>query len=250
MSQLTGWTKEGHSEQNAWAVNYLYKKGFSPIIGGDDPYKNLFYMDETFKSDPTYALEVRNMKAAWRQKKSREKRKGKTEFSLVISNEKKNKLRALSRKKGKTLNETLEGLIDDEMARHVDYQKKLADEKKLLRQKLEMARGAQVTRLNEVELTTDALMYLLNEYVEKMIHYEVDALKANHPLIHDHHGTADYKESRLSYEREAINRALHNIPAWKKRTYPLDIGIKMRIKGILNIGGLNDQAQHVTYQVP
>ena len=161
------------------------------------------------------------MKAAWRQQQLRGKRKGKTEFSLVISKEKKSKLKALSSKKGKSLNETLEELIDDESARQTEHQKKILEAKKELNQRLEMARGAQ------------ALLYLLDEYIKKMVQCEIDAFKANHASIHDHIGTKDYKESRLSAESEAINQALSKIPAWKKRTFPLDISTKINIKSML-----------------
>lgn len=92
------------------------------------------------------------MKAAWRQKKLREKRKGKTEFSLVISNEKKSKLRTLSNKKGKTLNEALEELIDDEVARQKEHQQELLEAKKVLQQRLETVREAHKVNVNEVEL--------------------------------------------------------------------------------------------------
>lgn len=76
-------------------------------------------------------------------------------------------------------------------------------------------------------------MHLLDEYLKKMIQCEIDAFQANHSSIHDHIGTKDYKEKRLSTECEAINQALKKIPAWKKRTFPLGISTKINIKSML-----------------
>jgi len=233
MPSLRKWLRAYDEEQHAWAVSYLERKGIIPYSRPESNYDCLLEIDKKSQGNPHYKLAEISMKAAWRQKKIREKRRGKTEFSLVISNEKKSKLRALADKKGKTLNETLEELIDDETTRHASYKKELEEEKKVIRQRLEMTRSAQEAKLKEVELTTDSLLYLLNEYLERMIQCEVDAFKANHTSIHEHVGTDDYMTSRLSIETEAINKALRNIPAWKKRTFPLDIGTKINIKNML-----------------
>ncbi|SDI88696.1 hypothetical protein [Billgrantia gudaonensis] len=235
MPSLRNWLIAYDEEQHAWAVSYLERKGINPYWRSKSNYEYLLDIDKNFQENPHYKLAKNSMKAAWRQKKIREKRKGKIEFSLVISNEKKSKLRALSGKKGKTLGETLEDLIDDELSRQKEYQKKLEEEKKNLHQYLENSRGAQKTRLNEVEMTTNSLLYLLNKYVERLIQCEVDALRENHTLTHKHFGTKDYMQSRLSTETEAINRALRKIPAWKKRTFPLDIATEIKIKDILKL---------------
>jgi hypothetical protein len=235
MPSLRKWLRAYDEEQHAWAVSYLERKGIKPYSRPQNNYEYLLEIDQNFQENPHYKLAKNSMKSAWRQKKIREKRRGKTEFSLVISNEKKSKLRALADKKGKTLNETLEELIDDESTRQSSYKKELEEEKKTIRQRLETTKGAQEAKLKEVELTTDSLMYLLNEYVEKMIQCEIDAFKANHTSIHEHVGTNDYMKSRLSIETEAINKALRNIPAWNKRTFPLDIGTKINIKGMLKL---------------
>ena len=233
MSSLKKWLRADEEDQQAWAVSYLEKKGIRLYSRPGKDYEYLLEIEKFFQKNPHYKLAENSMKAAWRQQKLRGKRKGKTEFSLVISKEKKSKLKALSSKKGKSMNETLEELIDDESARQIEHQKKLMEAKKELNQRLEMTRGAQAVKLNEVEATTDALLYLLDEYIKKMVQCEIDAFKANHASIHDHIGTKDYKESRLSAENEAINQALSKIPAWKKRTFPLDISTKINIKSML-----------------
>jgi len=233
MSSLSKWLRPYDKDQHSWAVKYLENKGISFYSRPENDYEYLLEIDKRSQRNPHYKLAENSMKAAWRQKKLRENRKGKTEFSLVISNEKKSKLRALSSRKGKTLNETLEDLIDDETSRQAEYQKKLQEEKKALQERLVTARGAQAVRLNEVELTTGALMYFLDEYVRKMVQCEIDAFQANHSSIHDYIGTKDYKNTRLSAECEVINQALRKIPAWKKRTFPLDIDTKIKIKSML-----------------
>lgn len=167
-------------------------------------------------------------------KKAQRKKKGKTEFSLVISNEKKRKLSTLAQQKGKTLGETLEDLINDELIRNEEHKEEIKKEKKAFEQKLYIAKESHKMKFSEAETTTDILLYLLQEYLLKMIQCEVDAFKANHPSIHEHNGNNDYKNKRFETETEIINKALGKISSWNPKSFPLHIITKSNIKKFLN----------------
>lgn len=233
MSELSEWLEPNNIEQQRWAIDYLFRKKVSPNPNPFDPHYYLIALDNSASNDPTYILAVRSMKAAWRQKKLRKSRKGKTEFSLTISNEKKRKLNKLAKKKGKTLGETLEDLIDDEAQRDEELRKEIKNQKELFSQSLELARGAHKSRIIEIENYTNILLYLLEENLNKMIQYETDAFKANQDFIHDHIGTKGFKEKRFLSESQAINTALKKNKSWNPKSFPLDIITKLNTKELI-----------------
>ncbi|NIC05361.1 hypothetical protein [Billgrantia bachuensis] len=236
MSELSKWLKPSNIEQHRWAADYLFRKNVSHNPNPPDPHYYLITLDNSASHDPAYILAVRSMKAAWRQKKLRKTRNGKTEFSLTISNGKKKKLNNLAKKKGKTLGETLEELIDDEAQRNEELRSEIKRQKELSSQSLELARGAHKTRIYEIEMYTNILLCLLEENLNKMIQYEMDAFKANHSSIHEHIGTKEFKEERFLSESETINKALKKVQSWAPKTFPLDIVTKLNTKQLIHNG--------------
>lgn len=230
MSELTDWLNKNDTAQHEWTYNYLSNKGFSTPTRVQTYYLYLMFLDKNFNSSPSYILAVRSMKSAWRQKKLREKRKGKTEFSLIISNDKKRKLNHLAKKSGKTLGETLENLINEEAVRNEEYKDKIKKEKEEIKMKLETQRRAKEVDINEAQMKTKVLLCIIEEFLNKMIQCEVDAYEANHPSINKHFGSSEYKNDRLEMESRYINKALRNVPSWNNETFPLDVVTKLNIK--------------------
>ncbi len=93
MPGLIKWLKKDDTEQHTWAYKYLCSKGLKLYPNPSNYYEALVNFDKQNQTDPVYKLALNSLKSAWRQKNLREKRKGKTEFSIVISNEKKKKLK-------------------------------------------------------------------------------------------------------------------------------------------------------------
>ena len=183
-------------------------------------YEALVNFDKQNQTDPVYKLALNSLKSAWRQKNLREKRKGKTEFSIVISNEKKKKLKTLARQQGKTLGETLEDLINNEIIRNKEYEEKIKNEKKTLKQMLNITREAHKIKINELEKTTTTLLHLLKKYVLKMIQHEIGAYEANHPSIYEHMGSKKHQDQRIAMESEIINKELKKLPSWNAKKFP------------------------------
>ncbi|SEL28579.1 RepB family protein [Halomonas daqiaonensis] len=236
MTELYKWLKPNDIEQLLWATNYLHDKNVSYNSNPPDPYNYLITLDQGSFNNPAYILAVRSMKAAWRQRKLRKKRHGKTEFSLIISNEKKKKLNNLSKKKGKTQSETLEELIDDETQRNEELRNEIKRQKDVFSQRLEITRGAHKRKVFEIEMYTNILLYLLEENLKKMIQYEMDAFKANHSSIHEHIGTKEFKEERFMSESETINKALKRVQSWTPKTFPLDVVTKLNTQQLIHKG--------------
>lgn len=238
MSGLIKWLKIKDAEQQQWAIDYLHKRNFtltpySPTSPNpQNTFAYLIQLENNAKSNPHYILAVRSMKSAWRQKNLREKRKGKTEFSLVISKEKKRKLNTLAKQGGKTLGETLEILITEEIQRQVELKEEIKKEKAIINQKLEITKESYKVRMNERDMTINVLLYLLEQSIDKMLHHEIDAIKAYQPTAHLHSGTEEYKETRNSEESEKIRKTLRKIPTWEPNrfSFPLEIIKKLDIK--------------------
>ncbi|WP_148252246.1 hypothetical protein [Aidingimonas lacisalsi] len=234
MTGLIQWLKANDEEQHNWALEYLQKKGFYTFPFPPTCYEYLIQLEKNNNTNPNYILAVNSMKSAWRQKKARAKRKGKTEFSLTINKEKKRKLNSLAKKKGKTLGETLEELIDDEAQRDEERRNEIKRQKEIFSQRLKITRESHKRKIFEIEMYTNILLYLLEENLNKMIQYETDAFKANHPSIHTHIGTKEFKEERLSYESETIKKALRKVQSWTPKTFPLDIVTKLNTKQLIS----------------
>lgn len=234
MTSLKRWLRPYDEEQHTWAVSYLEKKGIRLYSRPERNYEYLLEIDKLSQNSPHYKLAVNSMKSAWRQQKLREKRKGKTEFSLVISNEKKRKLSTLAQQRGKTLGETLEEIINYESQRQIEVKEELKKEKEIIKTKLELARGNYNNRVHKKDMTIHALLYLLEENIENMLQSEIDAIKAYQPTAYEHAGTKEYKELRLAEEIEKINRYLKTIPTWEPNYFPLGIMEKLDIKNFIN----------------
>lgn len=237
---LIKWIKRNDNDQHKWAINYLHKRNFSFSPYHSTPpvppntYEYLIELESNFKTNPHYLLAVRTMKSAWRQKKLRKKRAGKTEFSLVISNEKKKKLSTLAQQRGKTLGEALEEIINYESQRQIEVKEELKKEKELMKQKLELAKVSYNARAYKKDMTIHALLYLLEENIANMLQSEIDAIKAYQPTAYEHTGTKEYEESRLEEEKEKINNALKTIHSWEPTYFPLGIIEKLNIKKYIN----------------
>ncbi|NIC39426.1 hypothetical protein HBJ58_22585 [Halomonas desiderata] len=234
MSSLKKWLRPYDEKQHAWAVSYLEKKNVRLYSRPDRNYEYLLEIDKISQNNPHYKLAVNSMKSAWRQQKLREKRRDKTEFSLVISNEKKKRLSTLAKQRGKTIGETLEEIINYESQRQLEIKEEIKKEKEIIKQKLESTRGHYNARVHKKNMTIHTLLYALEESIENMLNSEIDAIKAYQPTAYEHTGTKEYKELRLAEEKEKINKYLKKIHTWEPNYFPLDIQDKIRIREIIN----------------
>nr|WP_163501355.1 hypothetical protein [Halomonas socia] len=146
MGNLEKWLDKDDIEQQIWAKKYLERKGLHYESIVYSYYDDLLILEKKHRDDPSYVLAINAMKAAWRQKKLRGKRKGKTEFSLIISKEKKKLLGTISKKKGVTLGEALEELINDEHIRQEEHAGELKKRGSIISKGLMPQEGAFNTR--------------------------------------------------------------------------------------------------------
>lgn len=107
-----GWINRRDQRQVEWACEYLRRRGI-PVGGSYDPYLELRSVSNPWGDSADGREFVRKMKAAWSQKKYRDKRDGNKSVSFVISKEARKRLRRSAKQAGIKMNKMLERLIEE-----------------------------------------------------------------------------------------------------------------------------------------
>ncbi len=234
MGNLEKWLDKDDIEQQIWAKKYLERKGLHYESIVYSYYDDLLILEKKHRDDPSYVLAINAMKAAWRQKKLRGKRKGKTEFSLIISKEKKKLLGTISKKKGVTLGEALEELINDEHIRQEEHAGELKKEREHYKQRLDAARGSLQYKIYEKDKIISVLLHLVESYMDDMIDKEIGGLKAHQSMDDGAGESKKYSEGRLKKEHASVNKAIKTATGLRLNLFPLDPVTKIQIKQEIN----------------
>lgn len=118
MNNQTGWIDSKNKLMVEWAFNYLKKRGLinqRSLLGLTD----INYLYNAIRQLPDES----KMKAAWSQKKFRDKRNGRKSYNFDMSTQVKGHLKFLAKQINKPIKETLELLITNEYR----YQKHMKD---------------------------------------------------------------------------------------------------------------------------
>lgn len=109
---ILSWLGLLDEKKAGWAVDYLRAKGFiDNQLRLDSPREVIIEWSRGRRNTPSTVLLIRNMKAAWRQKQYRDGLAERKAYSFTLDVRVKQQLDHLARKQGKTISETLEGLI-------------------------------------------------------------------------------------------------------------------------------------------
>ncbi|WP_339534314.1 hypothetical protein [Pseudomonas hunanensis] len=109
---IRSWLGLLDEKKAGWAVDYLRAKGFiDNQLRLVSPREVIIEWSRGRRNSPSTVLLIRNMKAAWRQKQYRDGLAERKAYSFTLDVRVKQQLDQLARKQGKTISETLEGLI-------------------------------------------------------------------------------------------------------------------------------------------
>lgn len=109
---LRSWLSLLDEKKAAWALDYLKTKGYiDHQLRIASPRGVILEWSQGRPNTPSMVLLIRNMKAAWRQKQYRDGLAERKAYSFTLDVRVKRQLDHLARKQGKTISETLEGLI-------------------------------------------------------------------------------------------------------------------------------------------
>lgn len=102
-------------EHNKWATNYLSKIDNEKFIAINSMVsrEQLISNSDNFLSSAEGHEILNKMKDAWSQKRSRDKNNGKKSYNFVMDKGIKNKLGAIAKHHKKTINETMQLLIEE-----------------------------------------------------------------------------------------------------------------------------------------
>lgn len=199
------WINPTDQNQLTWAINYLRKKGV--------PYRQDSHGQILIPPHPHELVNkklISDMKSAWRQRKLRDSRKGKTEFSLVISKEKKQTLKRIASNRKKTLGETLEELIAEERDKDSRYREVIKREKAEIRE-----------RLNEQSDAIDLLLSMLKTEILNRVKSDVKLLELQSPTASTHSGTEPVADQEYRRACSKINKEMRLHPALKNKLFSM-----------------------------
>lgn len=109
---LQSWLGLLDEKKARWAVDYLRGKGFiDSQLRLASPREVIIEWSRGRRYSPSMELLIKNMKAAWRQKQYRDGLAERKAYSFTLDVRVKQQLDRLARNQGKTISETLEGLI-------------------------------------------------------------------------------------------------------------------------------------------
>lgn len=126
------WIKESNDTQIKWAHQYLRNHGAQIGVGSVGPYEDLKDWDGRQPDNSSYRELIRQMKAAWAQKKLRDKPDGRKTQNFILSTKAKASLDSLAKRQHRSITNTLENLI----AQGLDLQKTHEEQLKAFKKKL------------------------------------------------------------------------------------------------------------------
>ena len=139
------WIKNNNPTQIDWAYQYLRKCGIQISAGGADPYEYLQYWDDKNPEDSSYRELIRKMKAAWAQKKLRDKHDGRKTHNFILSTKAKGNLDLLARRQQRSITNTLENLIAQGLDLQKAHDEQLKAFKKQLTDELQAEKNSSLT---------------------------------------------------------------------------------------------------------
>lgn len=177
--QWAKWCKVTDSKQLEWAVSYLVKKGRLPSPNG----MSHWHLAQTINALATQNLAdaqllIKEMKAAWSQKKNRDKNNGRKGYSFIMSTGIQSMLGQLAKSSKTSINVALEDMILDvaqfkeqlqnEQRKKIENaEARQARENERLKQDLEQCKyesGIQIQKFEkEIELQYAAIQELAYE---------------------------------------------------------------------------------------
>ena len=122
------WFKSEDDKQRKWIISYLLKRG--ELAGGTQMTSDelsFVYRGLVENNHHRAKLLLKEMKAAWSQKKTRDKSNGRKGYSFVMATDIQGKLKQLAKAKGLSMNIILEEMIKD----CDSFKKSLFDEQRL-----------------------------------------------------------------------------------------------------------------------
>lgn len=131
------WIKASNDTQIKWAHQYLRNNGAHIDIGSVDRYEDLKDWDARQPDSSTHREMIRKMKAAWAQKKLRDKPDGRKTQNFILSTKAKASLDSLAKRQHRSISNTLENLIAQGLDAQKAYEEQLKTFKKKLTEELQ-----------------------------------------------------------------------------------------------------------------
>lgn len=200
------WIKNNNPTQIKWAHQYLRKYGVQIAVGSIGLYEDLQDWDDKNPDDSAYRELIRKMKAAWAQKKLRDKHDGRKTHNFILSTKAKGNLDSLAKRQHRSITNTLENLI----AQGLDLQKTHDEQLKAFKRQLTEELQAE-TNSN----LTAAITYgeLFMSTLAELCSCTLKLTEAEKPGIESSEAASTEKEKLFEKKRK---EALESLPTDKR----------------------------------
>lgn len=149
------WLEPGNAEQHRWAREYLEARGYADHFEHRDKvlpnkpvsYTELIHAGDKIEQESGARELFRDMKDAWRQKRSRDGAKGRKVCSFTLNETTKTSLKEMAKEQGVSATDLLESLISRAYQAHLRKRKKRGGKTQVM---LQEGRTHDIRRLHEI----------------------------------------------------------------------------------------------------